>query len=99
MMLEAIRMGQVRCICGSVLYDGDIPCPFEYDMLSNDSIDDVVADIGTILKQTSADRVMDAQLRILAASTVVYKCPACGRLLVFWDGLEKPFVSYLPEAE
>jgi len=34
---------------------------------------------------------------LAVASVLIYKCPSCGRLLVFWHGGSAPYSSYLPE--
>jgi len=52
-----------------------------------------------ILDAIKREGDLEAEIPFLLATAgpTAYKCPRCGRLLVFEDGIDKPYKSYLAE--
>jgi hypothetical protein len=71
------------CKCGYSIPSGEIPCPYEWDAISNVSFD-------------RFPEVIEME-KVLMVSTIVLKCPECGRLLVFKNGFDKAPVIYKQE--
>jgi hypothetical protein len=86
----------IHCRCGRIFSDASIPCNEEYHLLSDVTFDDVCKDVIRLVNE-DRDVEVDVGYAILNASKYVYKCPYCGRLIVFWDGLEQKPRFYKPE--
>jgi hypothetical protein len=89
-------MGTIRCPCGHLFSDGDIPSPYEYNLIPDMAIEDLTkAVIKTI--QQGEDIEARVSYLIMSHGATTYKCPVCGHLLVFWEGTDKLAASYKPE--
>ena len=67
-------MPGIQCKCGADISLNLIPCPNEYFLLSDGDID--------ALSRVPAIDVHNGALR---KAVFVYRCPSCGRLIVFWE--------------
>jgi len=88
-------MATIRCRCGGMFSDGSIPCEEEYHLLPDVAFESVVDKVITLAKGSEDDA--EVGYAISSAAKLVYKCPHCGRLIVFWDGLEHQPLFYKPE--
>jgi hypothetical protein len=79
-------MAKLRCACGYVipLSDG-IPNPLEYKFMSDNDFD-------------GFEGLIDAE-EIYRACSSMFRCPQCGRLWVFWGGLDAQPKCYTPDPE
>lgn len=68
-------MPSIRCHCTQVLRFGDIPNPIEWLLISDVEFD----------RYSGA---VDAEL-LYRNMKHLLRCPKCGRLWVFWNGLEQ----------
>jgi hypothetical protein len=89
-------MGTIHCRCGEVFSDAEIPNPLEFHLIPDIRIEALTAAI-----EEAVRRGEDVETRVgyllLSHGVTTYQCPHCGRLLVFWDGLDQPARSYNPE--
>lgn len=88
-------MATTRCRCGGMFSDGSIPCEEEYHLLSDVVLETVVDKVTTLVREAEDEAEVFYALR--SAATLVYKCPDCERLIVFWDGLSREPRFYKPE--
>lgn len=88
-------MATIHCRCGEIFSDGSIPCEYEYHLLPNVAIDSLADQVSMLARE--GEDPADINFAILRAATHLYKCPHCGRLIVFWDGLEYEPRFYKPE--
>jgi len=89
-------MANISCECGHVFSDGQIPCPYEYNLVSDkkgESLTEQIIDVA----ENEEDIFPKVDYLISQAGTSVYKCPECKGLLVFWNGLEKKASYYKKE--
>jgi hypothetical protein len=88
-------MGTIRCPCGHLFSDGDIPSPYEYNLIPDTAIEELTkAVIETV--QQGQDVEARVGYLIMSHGATTYKCPVCGYLLVFWHGIDKRAASYKP---
>jgi hypothetical protein len=69
-------MARFNCFCGTTLRtSGEIPNPIEWKLLSDTAFDRFsgLIDVETIYREASS----------------MFVCPTCGRLWVYWDGIDK----------
>ena len=88
-------MATIRCRCEKMFSDGGIPCEYEYHLLPDVSLENVVDKEIKLVREAKDEA--DVGFAILSASKHLYKCPYCGRLIVFWDGLDQQGQFYKPE--
>jgi len=88
-------MATVRCRCGGMFSDGSIPCEEQYHLLPDVALEGVVDRVITFAREAKDEAEVFYAVR--SAATLVYKCPDCGRLIVFWDGLSHVPRFYKPE--
>jgi hypothetical protein len=73
-----------RCVCATIIQmSGEIPNGLEWKILSDVDFD-------------RFEGLADAE-DIYSASKSMFRCPTCGRLWVFWDGIDRPPQCYKPE--
>jgi uncharacterized protein with PIN domain len=77
-------MPHTFCHCGTRIYYGEIPCPYEWRILSD-------------VEFAKFRGLVDAEILYLAMQSFL-KCPECSRLLVYWEGFAKLPTVYKPEA-
>ncbi len=89
-------MSTFRCRCGKTFADTEIPCPHAYSLVADTAVERLTEAIIQACQQGD-----DAEARVVfllgTGGTSVYQCPHCGRLLVFWDGLQRVPVFYQPD--
>lgn len=78
-------MPSINCRCGERLCYGEIPCPIEWLMISDQDYDAYTG-------------MVDAEV-LYAAMRSMLQCPKCDRLWVFWNGFENEPVAYSLERE
>lgn len=79
-------MSKLRCDCDEILsISGPMPNPIEFKILADTQVDSFEETVET--------------LRIYMESTIGLKCPRCGRLWIFWNGLDNRASCYVPERE
>lgn len=89
-------MGTIHCPGGHEFSDGAIPDHNLYQLIIDEKIDDIVASVANL--KNEGDKFIDqVGMLITSASVPVYKCPICGRLLVFENGYGDPATSYKKE--
>ncbi len=78
-----VAMAKFLCTCGAVVrVSGDIPNPFEWLLISDVKYDEFTGPV-------------DAQ-ELYGEMTHAFRCDACGRLWVYWNGLGEPPAEYSP---
>lgn len=89
-------MANIRCLCGYVFSDGQLPCPHAYTLISDENIEAVIDGLEGLVV---GNNDIDAQAGFLINSKGVntYKCPSCSRLLIFDKGLTKQASIYKKE--
>jgi hypothetical protein len=89
-------VGKIRCECGNVVGDVESPCPDLFFVLPDRGLWPVV---NRIAQLPSSEHPTDLTAgAIVDACMEGYKCPACGRLVILWNGSDQPYQSYVPEA-
>jgi hypothetical protein len=79
-------VSKIRCDCDEILsISGPIPNPIEFRLLADTKLEEF-------------DESVDIS-RIQMESTLGLKCPRCGRLWIFWNGLSNLASCYKPEPE
>jgi predicted hydrocarbon binding protein len=86
-------MANISCGCGHVFSDGQIPCPYEYNLIPDNNGEDLTEKVINIV-ENEEDVFPKIDYLISRMGISVYECPSCGGLLVFWDGLEKDATYY-----
>jgi len=77
-------MGKFNCKCGNILStSGEIPNPIEWLLISDKDYD------------SFSDKI-DAEDLYLKMKTIL-KCPNCGRLWIFWNGVQEEPSCYFQE--
>ena len=89
-------MGTIHCPGGHTFSDGEVPSPYGYTLISEEKLDMAV---DTIVERVAAggdigDNV-DAFVRDYGQKA--YICPKCGRIIAFYNGIDKPATSYRRE--
>ena len=79
-------MGKWICPCGQLMHDHDAPDENLYRVFSDVTWNEV---------ETDANGNLNFFEDIPVQTYDVYRCPTCGRLMVFEDG--NTFKSYVPE--
>ncbi len=69
-------MPKLKCKCGVVTDLSNIPCEYDWLTFSDTEFDN-------LSKDTSMDDLY-YQMKIIT------KCPNCGRLYIYWNGIEHP---------
>jgi acetone carboxylase gamma subunit len=89
-------MSTFRCRCGKTFADTEIPCAYEYSLVPDTAFERLTE---AIIQACQPRNDAEAQVPFLLSSAgiPVYRCPHCGRLLVFWDGLQRVPLFYQPE--
>lgn len=89
-------MGTIHCPGGHSFSDGVIPCPYEWNLISDEHLDAALDEIeGLDWNAEFAGDKADGAIR--GRSHIAYRCPHCERLLVFENGIDKPATSYRRE--
>ena len=90
-------MGNIHCPCGNIFSDGEIPCPHEYSLVPNMVMEELT---NTVIETVRRGEDVGANVAylIMTHGATSYKCPVCGRLLVFWNGITNPAQSFKPES-
>ncbi len=84
-------MPKILCRCENLIDLTPIPCPDGFEMISEDEMNS--------LYSAPSGAAEDFIERFRRVSQQVYKCPYCGRLLVFWNKDQKAtFYNLDPEA-
>jgi hypothetical protein len=86
-------VANISCSCGNVFSDGQIPCPYEYNLISDEQNEDLTERLVEVVKNEE-DVFPKVDYLISRMGVSVYKCPSCGGLLVFWEGLEMEATYY-----
>ena len=91
-------MGTIHCPGGHSFSDADVPSPHEFVLVPDTAIEGTVKNI---LETVGAGEDIEARVTfgILSAGHVTYRCPICGRLLVFWNGILERATSYVREGD
>ncbi|MBL0318990.1 MAG: hypothetical protein IPP74_06850 [Alphaproteobacteria bacterium] len=76
-------MPKIACSCGFIIDHSQIPCNDQWLLISDKTYDQFQGNI-------------DAE-KLYLEMKVVFKCPICSRLIIFWNGLENPPEIYLKE--
>jgi len=77
-------VARFRCACGeTIATSGSIPNPGEWHLLSDTDFD-------------AFEGLVQAE-DVYQATTVMYRCPSCGYLWIYWDGLDQPPSLYAPQ--
>lgn len=72
------------CRCGELIrISGDIPNPVEWHLVSDVGFDEL-----------DEDATVD---HVYFSSTLMFRCPACDRLWIYWDGLDGDATCYASE--
>jgi hypothetical protein len=89
-------MSTIHCPGGHSFSDNEIPSNISFHLIPDTATEPLVTSIvDTVRKHIDPESVITHQ--VLASSIDTYKCPHCGRLLVFWNGLDGRATSYKTE--
>ena len=89
-------MATIHCPCGNTFGDGEIPSSYLFAMIPDTALEELVE--GHLASACKGDAVADEMYSsIQSVSIPAYRCPHCGRMLLFWEGLDKPARSYREE--
>ena len=91
-MIMGVVLALIVCPCGERISDADVPNPHLYHLLSDSRMEEVVMEL-----QASGGDDVALDFIITSHSRSTYECPRCHRLLIFWDGLDRPAASYVRE--
>lgn len=82
-------MPKLACHCGHILDLTPIPNHVEYAFFNVDRWDECIALLAAAA-QSDGDLPLGDRLSDALAGFVdhFYRCPTCGRLIVFWDGAD-----------
>lgn len=83
-------MPKLQCRCAHVLDLSPIPNHAEYVFFDADRWDDCIAHVVAAVADDGDDSPLHERLSDVLAAFVdsFYKCPNCGRLIVFWVGAD-----------
>jgi hypothetical protein len=87
-------VGTIHCKCGHSFSDGEIPCPYEFHLLHDPAIENLTEKL-IDLARNAGDPPVDVAYTLTDAAIYTYKCPYCGRLIVFWEGLQNRGTFYI----
>jgi hypothetical protein len=89
-------MGTIHCPGGHTFSDGQIPCPYEWKLISDENLDVALDEVENLdwKAEFAGDK---ADWAIRGRSLITYRCPHCERMLVFEHGIDKPATSYRRE--
>lgn len=77
-------MAKFRCVCDTIIQtSGAVPNELEWKMISDVQFDGFAG-------------LVDAEEIYLAARSA-FLCPTCGRLWIYWNGMDQPPQCYRPE--
>jgi predicted RNA-binding Zn-ribbon protein involved in translation (DUF1610 family) len=77
-------MAKIKCFCGTTLsLSGEIPNPIEWKLVSDKAFD-----------RFSGSTEVEVIYRLARS---MFVCPTCGRLWVYWDGIDKRPSCYRSE--
>jgi hypothetical protein len=89
-------MGTIHCPGGHIFSDGEIPSPFEWQLISEANFEEALSEVEALdWKAEFAGDKADWAFRSRGHTT--YRCPHCERILVFEQGIDKPATSYRRE--
>ncbi len=90
-------MATIHCPCGDKFGDGEIPCPHLYAMIPDTAMEELVESrLSSACK--AGDVATDQMYSALQSLGIrAYRCPGCGRMLIFWYGVDKPAQAYRAE--
>lgn len=89
-------MGTLRCSCGNVISDVESPCRQLWCALPDEKIHSVAEVVANSIEFEHPTDLANAA--IAEAAIPIYKCDVCGRLLVFWNGTQCAYSSYVFES-
>jgi len=72
----------MRCDCGKRIYLGKIPCPYQWNFISDNDFDNYQG----MINSSEIYQEMESFV----------KCPSCGSLWFFWDGWNSKAQKYTP---
>jgi len=88
-------MSKFGCRCGHTIVDIESPCADLWLTIPDEQLWPLVKQLAEIAgKEHPTDHATAA---ICDAAIQLYRCPACERLLVFWNGSDEPYRSYVLE--
>jgi len=73
-------MPKIKCVCGNVISLSEIPSPYQWMTISD-------------VEYFKFNEVIEFDV-LYSKMDIMVKCNSCGRLHVFWDGIEKPQTIY-----
>ncbi len=86
-------MGTVYCVCGKFFGDAEIPSPYLFTLIPDVAIERLAESLDSAYK-SAQDKEAAIPFLIATHGVTVYMCPHCSRLLVLWNGLDRPAASY-----
>jgi len=89
-------VGTITCPGGHTFADAQGPSRILYWVIPDVDLDAIAKDMAT-KHQGSEDPGTDAAFEVTSRGFPTYKCPVCGRILVFHKGLDGPADSFVPE--
>ena len=90
-------MSRVKCKCGEVVKDVESPCPSLVLGIPDEKLWPV---IHSIVESCEKEHPTDLVSAVITdASTPIYRCSQCGRLLVFWNGGDSAYSAYRAEVD
>lgn len=88
-------MSTINCGCGESFSDAEIPSPHLYHVIPDLALGDVVRRMIELARGAGDTTAIFSELE--DASTAVYKCPHCGRLLVYDESEQRATKVYARE--
>jgi len=76
-------MPKIKCKCGDIIGLGEIPCPHQYNIISDKEYD-------------KFQGLIDAE-ELYLSMKIIIKCNKCLRLYIYWNGFDNPPEVYEKE--
>jgi len=81
-----MNVAKILCRCGTVIQiSGPVPNPLEWLMISDEKFDEFPDEVSSTI--------------VYQEATSVFKCNVCGRIWIYWKGMEQAATCYHPESE
>jgi hypothetical protein len=85
-------MSQIFCPAGHQFSDTLFPCKYKYYLVGDWQVDDIAEKAAGMI--SGPDPMVAIGYAISAAGPLLYICPECQRLVVFWKEGKLPPVAY-----
>ena len=94
-------MARIGCNCGEAFSTSASPCRYQFRLIPDTALEDLVENglMTACDEKDRSERVLLMYHAISVAGPEMFKCPHCGRLIVYWSKDNPVGQSYAPEPE